>query len=138
MKEYKGLLHGHFETGTEGIMPAIQEYEHISEDGSSWSYAGLQVIDPGDHLIIIRDGVELFKGKLKCVMWGIDGIEGCVLIDEPDIKASWERYPFYPENGQLQINGCWVHYLPKNVDLRLWWDVFFKNDGKYDGVLKKK
>lgn len=138
MKEIKGILHGHCETGTEGTMPAIQMYEHISEDGKSWSYAGLEIIEPGDHLIAIKDGEIVLDIILNdCVTsWGANSTT--VLIDEPDIVAKWKSYPLNPMYGQLHINGFWVHWLPKNVDLRLWWDIFFEYPHKYDGILKKK
>ena len=138
IKEIKGLLHGYFETGTEGTMPAIQEFEHISEDGKSWSYDGLHVIDPEDHLTIIGlDGEILFNDIVKGYLWK-DNDDGKVFIDEPGFSAGWMSYPLNPNHGQLQINGYWVHYIPTNIDIKLWWDVFFKNDGKYSGILRKR
>lgn len=137
MKEYKGILHGHCETGTEGTMPAIQEFQHISEDGKSWSYEGLQIIEAGDHLTIIKDDKEIFNGIIEAY-FAKENDDGKIFIDEPGFVVKWQRYPLNPKYGQLHINGWWVHYVPTNIDLKLWWDVFFKNDGTYIGILRKK
>jgi len=136
MKEIKGLLYGHFETGCEGTMPAIQMYEHISEDGKSWSYEGLEIVDPEDHLIVMQNGEVILDVILNDYVTSCDSNDDTVLIDEPGFVARWERYPLNPIYGQLHINGYWVHWLPKNVDLKLWWDIFFQNRN-YDGILIK-
>jgi hypothetical protein len=138
MKDIKGLLHGHFETGTEGTIPAIMMYEHISEDGSSWSYEGLHIVEPGDHLIVLKNGEEILDVVLDDYITSWDADDSTILADEPDLVAKWKRDPLNPIYGQLHINGFWVHWLPKNVDLRLWWDIFFEYPHKYDGILIKK
>jgi hypothetical protein len=131
MKEYKGILFGWFETGCEGTRPAIQE--HIGKDGM-WSYTGLHEIDPGDHLTILKDDKEIFSGVIESI--NSCDAEGVTLVDEVDFVAKWERYPQNPKLGQLHINNYWVHYLPTNVDLQLWWDVFFASSGEYHGILR--
>jgi len=135
MKTYEGILHGFFETGCEGVMPALQEFKHTGEDGKCWSYDGLQFIDPSDHLIIYKDGKEMFNGIIKAITSEGDNL---TLINESGISAGWLKLPQDSEYKQPHINACWVHYLPTNIDLKLWWDVFFLNDGKYTGVLKKE
>lgn len=137
MKKVEGMLHGYFETGTEGILPAIQNYEYISEDGKRWYYEGLEIVDPNDHLIVIKDGETVLDIVLDDYITSYEADDNTVLIDEPNFVAKWEKYPMNPANGQLHLNGCWVHWLPKNVDLKLWWDIFFANSGKYNGILRK-
>lgn len=111
MKEIKGLLHGHCETGTEGTIPAIQEYEYISEDGKSWSYYGLQYIEPGDHLIVMKSGEVILDVVLDDYIISWDADDDTVLIDEPDFIAKWERYPMNPIHGQLHTNGWFIGFL---------------------------
>lgn len=103
MKDIKGLLRGYFETGTEGTLPAIQMYEHISEDGKSWSYEGLHIVEPGDHLIVLKDGEEILDVVLDDYITSWDADDDTVLADEPDLVAKWERYPLNPIHGQLHI-----------------------------------
>jgi len=142
--EYEGIFFGWAETGTEGTEYCLQEYKHIiAED--NWSYAGLQLINPGDYLAI-RDehGKKMFEGLVEGT-WEVD--EDKPLLYEPGgFFAGWLRRvnadPSYgilnPDFGQLCINGMWVHWLPTNIDLRLWWDIFFENSGKYVGKLIRK
>lgn len=136
MNEIKGLLHGFCETGTEGTLPAIQEYEYI-KDGC-WASEGLYFVDPGDHLTIIspENNETLFSDVIEGYINKIND-DGKVFVDEPGFVVKWDRFFFNPKYGQLNINGNDVHYIPTNVDLRLWWDVFFENSGKYNGVLRK-
>ena len=64
------------------------EYEHISEDGKSWSCHGLHYVSPGDHLTILKDGEEIFSGVIKAY-WSKDPDDGKVFIDEPDLVVGW-------------------------------------------------
>ena len=135
MKEHEGILFGFFETGCEGTIPALQEDGFA--DGDEWSYEGLRYIDPGDYLTIYKDDKEVFSGKLKCVL-SHEMEDKDPIIDEKDFFAGWMRYPGNPELGQLCINTRWVHWLPTNVDLKLWFDVFFNYPYKYRGKVRKK
>jgi hypothetical protein len=129
MKEHEGTLFGFFETGCEGTIPALQE------DGLE-GYDGLRYIEPDDHLTIYKDGEEIFSGIIKAmVSWEMKDTKP--IIDEKDFFVGWVRYPGNPEHGQLCINSFWVHWLPTNVGLRLWYDVFFYNPDKYRGKLRK-
>ena len=133
MKEIVGKLHGYFETGLEGTCPAIMEQGHITLN--NYSLAGLYLIEPGDHLTIIKNDKEVFNGIIEAVV-ATGSHDGLSFINEPDLSAGWMRYPLNKEAGQLYINTYWVHYIPTNIDLRLWWDVFFNNPYQYNGILK--
>ena len=125
MNKIKGTLLGYSATGTEGMLPII-----VSE-------SAMNCIDPGDHLTIIKDGEELFSGVVKGYVWK-DKDYKKVFIDEPGFVARWDRYSPNSKNGQLHINGCWVHYIPTNIDIKLWWDIFFQSSGTYQGILISK
>lgn len=131
MKEYRGKLFGFFETGCEGTIPALQE------DGFG-GYDGLKYIEPGDHLTIYKNGKEIFSGIIKAITSWERTDDEEPIINEKDFFVGWVKYPGNPEHGQLCINNFWVHWLPTNVDLRLWYDVFFHNSSKYKGKLRKK
>ena len=142
--EYKGILFGWFETGNEGTSFALQEFEHISEDGKSWSYDGLQVMYPGDHLVIKCEGKEIFSGVLE----GVTCEDVCYddkvadtyhekYVTESGLVAGFANYPMNPQHGQLHIGNYWVHWIPTNVDLDMWYDIFFTDPEKYTGILTK-
>jgi hypothetical protein len=131
---HNGILLGFFETGCEGTFFALQEFDHMK--GESWSYEGLKFIDPGDHLIISKDEEQILDIKLDGIA-SSDAKELPPIIDESDFFAGYKQYSGNPQHGQLCINNCWVHWLPTNVDLRLWYDVFFKNSEEYTGKLEK-
>lgn len=140
MGEHKGILFGWAETGTEGLIPALQEFEHISEDGQSWSYAGLVTVEPGDKLTIYKDDEEVLTVKLRAIYsYDLSGEEKNLYEGKREnYFAKWLPYPDDTENGQLCFNGWWTHWLPKNVDLGLWWDVFYDYPHRYTGKLNKK
>ena len=131
MEEHKGTLFGYFETGCEGTMPALQE------DGFT-GYDGLRIIEPNDHLTIYEGDKEVFSGVIKAVTsWDRTDNEEPI-VSEEDFFAGWIRYPGNPEHGQLCLNNFWVHWLPTNVNLKLWYDVFFHSADKYRGKLRKE
>jgi hypothetical protein len=132
MTEHKGILFGFFETGCEGTMPALQE------DGFT-GYDGLRVIEPNDHLTIYsKDEDEIFSGVVKVVTSYEMTDNEEPIVSEKDFFAGWMRYPGNPKHGQLCLNSFWVHWLPTNVNLKLWYDVFFFNSSQYKGKLKKR
>lgn len=128
----KGELFGWFETGSEGTSPALQK------DGTS-SWDGFNLIDIGDYLIIKKNEKILFEGVIEGIR-SEERAENTEIIfqdKEKNICANWARYPLNPKYGQLQLGGYWVHWLPTNIDLSLWYDILF-TDETYIGVLKKK
>lgn len=132
--EYNGVFFGWAETGTEGTYYALQEYKHIISP-TEWSYEGLKVIEPGDYIVINNEeGKEVFKGFMEAIF---EVPEDRPLMDDSDFFAGYMKYPKNPRLGQLIINNFWVHWLPKGVDLRLWYDIFFKNSDTYTGKIIK-
>jgi len=134
----EGVLHGFFETGTEGTLYAIQDHKHIDDKGF-YSYDGLHIIKPGDHLTIYHritgDPKEiLFNEKIKAT-YKCDPDKP--LFDKLGIVAGYKSYPANPSSGQLHIGNYWVHWLPTNVDMLLWYKVFFSQDSEYTGVLER-
>jgi 8-oxo-dGTP pyrophosphatase MutT (NUDIX family) len=90
--EYKGVIHGWFETGLEGVVWAFQDESGILPDGR-WSYDGLIPLERGDRLTILDDeGKVLWEGKVKPskgtvagpyrTHWVQDGVD-------PKVWASW-------------------------------------------------
>lgn len=133
---FEGILFGWFETGCEGTLFALQEQKHITDDGKSWSYDGLHVIDPGDHLAVYKDDKEILDITLEGIT-SFEAKDKDPLIDEDDFFAGYKKYPLNPQYGQLLFVNNWVHWLPTNVDLRLWYSIFFSDTEKYTGRLKK-
>jgi hypothetical protein len=126
-----GVLHGWFETGSEGTSWAIQDEKFIDDKGM-YSYDGLHIIEDGDHLEILSPDkkVSIWEGKVSLLgQWHAEA--------HPYLKQYIKAAPYNPEYKQLSLAGRWIHRIPANVDLGLWSYVFlFKED--FRGVLTKK
>lgn len=123
-----GELFGWFETGTEGILPAIQDADFISED-KFYDYKGLHVIKPFDHLTIYSHKTSRH-----------------VLFSDIVLFTSGEEYngrrggievKTHKEFGCYSLDGFYTPYLPLNVDIKLWFKVFFQDKNTHVGLLKK-
>jgi len=129
MKEHKGILFNFFETGMEAVQPSIQEFKWMDEKTGMWNMKGLQYVEPGDHLTIIKDGEEIISGPIFDILpWEDDSP---LLINREGVRLE-VKY------NQFCLNDMFLHWLPGNIDLALWWDVFFEHSGTYEGILKKK
>jgi hypothetical protein len=117
------------------MIPALQEFEHI-KDGS-WSYDGLRVIEPKDKLIVYLDDKEILSVVLDNVLHTYDAKDYGFLIKESDFFAGWVRYPLNSKYGKLCLNGVYIDWLPLNVDLKLWFDIFI-SESKYTGKIIRK
>jgi len=116
MKQIKGVLHAFWETGTEGVYWALQDFEYMIEPSEwqkshgvdkAWDYGGLNILETGDWLTIIDpDGNTV---------WG-----GLVSIDHT--VRSYGRY--------------WVHGMPDNFDKDTWYNIFVVE--KHTGILIKQ
>ncbi len=122
-----GTLEFHSETGTEGGYWAFQEnkFKHGPVKKCPWdpeecpviqgfseehySYEGLHLLKDGDMLIV-------YEKDRTSILWS-----GEVALDEKPVFT-------------VDVDGVWVHSLPKNVDSQKWAQWFFKN---YPADLKK-
>lgn len=132
-KEVKGIFDGWFETGTEGTYWSLQDENYIDENGM-YSYDGLKLIKNGDHLTIFWPKSEnvAWEGEVKLLRkFHIDNAGEYKKYFGHYIKAAPSGYK------QLSLCGRWVHSIPMNVDLGLWYEVFLAERHKFHGILKK-
>lgn len=123
MKEIKGILFPHFETGTEGVYWALQDFNFMSEPSEwqkahgvtkAWDYAGLVILESGDKLTVFDD-------ENKTIVW-----QGVVELQH-DSKI-------YKTKG--------YHQVPVNVDLKTWEEIFWDGDklkqNRYSALLVRQ
>lgn len=127
-----GLTHFHAETGTEGGYWAVQDARAMGEreDGSpKWSYAGLHLLETGDHLTIYapesmsespppdpeEDAVPAREGVRR---WRPDLVWKPRVLWEGEIKLI--GYPLFTEDAF----GLWIHADQVGVP-REEWAAFF-------------
>jgi len=132
-KNITGILFDYFETGSEGTIWAIQDEKHIDAKGM-YSHEGTHYLKTGDYLSIYYpsdawtpDPSRLcWEGKLALVTLYSTKLE----------QVGLAHYVKKHETGleQLCLGGHWVHSLPANFDLALWYRIFCLNE-KWVGVL---
>jgi hypothetical protein len=105
-----GTLDAFFETGTEGVIWAVN---NNNEDG----WAALNILEDGDYLFV-EDG---YGG----IEW-----EGVVDLDYDIRKAARQSGAM-----QQEVCGYWVHGLQRGVNPETWGAWFFDNR---PAVLRKK
>lgn len=117
-KVHHGVLHGFWETGTEGVQWTLY-------DEAKQGYEGLYCLEAGDHLTVYDHD--------NSVVW-----EGII---NPEYKTGWQRYPRNPKHGQQCALGMWVHWNQrgfKNIDK--WAEMFFagnlKKNNRFKGPLR--
>lgn len=112
----EGELDDFFETGSEGLVWAIEDEVHLDRDA-------LHFIEEGDHLTICdQSGRVLWSG-----------------IVDPDRETGFRRYPMNPDYGQPQALGYWIHWTQRGFEPDQWARFFVR--GKADrlrGVLVRK
>lgn len=115
-KIYEGELFDWFETGLEGAVWALHA------DGME-GYAGLQVIEAGDHLTILD--------QKKRVLW-----KGVIVCDR---KTGRIARPFNPDFKQPQALGYWIHWTQKGFEPDNWAGFFIRPEkDRLRGILKKR
>ena len=108
----KGTLTEHFETGTEGLMWALQE-------DNNEGYPGLFIIEDGDELTIYSETNEiLFKGVIT-----------------PDYDAGKSKRP-NTSVEQPRALGYWIHWTQKGFTPDTWAAFFVET--KNAAVLARK
>ena len=113
-----GTLCVHFETGSEGSSWMVLEDHKTGWDGAHY-------IRNGDNLKveITSDGISVVLLDKKLEM----------LNTASALKHSYlKQYVKAHETGlkQLSFAGMWMHYLPVNVDLGLWYRIFYELNDK--------
>ena len=115
-KRIEGELEDYFETGTEGVLWALQDDDNLG-------YAGLHLLAEGDHLEITDQlGHKLWSGVIRC-----------------DRQAGRRAHPLNPKFNQPSALGCWVHWTQQGFKPDDWAGYFIRPG--YDrlrGVLIKK
>ena len=112
---FEGLLIDYFETGTEGLVWAI-------EDDQSFEPDALHIIEEGDRLTV-RDqlGKRLWTGVVRC-----------------DRKAGWRPHPANPAYGQPSALGYWIHWTQQGFEPDAWARFFVRPPyDRFRGVLVK-
>ena len=104
-RTYEGLLEPFSETGSEGVMWSLQE--------PGKGYDGLHTLQDGDLLTVFNDTAK------KDILW-----QGEVKLE---FKRNWRSFenPKYPEIGQQEIGGWWVHGFQEGLDPEKWAQMFF-------------
>lgn len=119
IEKYTGILLSYFETGFEAMCPSIL-----------LCTGGIYPIDPHDHLTIFDSN---YKKLFDDIIEVVDSKD--FFFQTSDLKAGWRQFDGNPY-GQFYINDYWVDFLPSNIELKLWWDVFF-SENCYEGRLIK-
>ena len=138
-KIIKGSLDSYFETGTEGV------YWSLQEDGKT-GYDGLVLLRPDLHIenmkIYYTKAIKWVKDKPvpdktpKLVWEGkLDLITSFKAPSHPYFSQYIKQYP--SGNGQqLSFGGMWVHHLPTNIDLGIWYKIFLNNNRDFIASLE--
>lgn len=109
----KGIPIGHWETGTEGILWAVQANWEVKR----WSYDDLHVLKNDDHLIITAaDGTEVFHGV--------------IYLDE----QACMHHLTTPQGTPYSVQGIQnmiVHGVQRGIDPDVWFGWFMAEKGTY-------
>lgn len=101
---YFGKLYLFFETGTEGIIWALNK----KSSDENTSYEDIVYLRDGDLLEVYDDNANLFwRGHIDL-----------------EYQTNWYQYPFNPSSGQQAVNGMWVNGLQRDVDPEFWMLMF--------------
>lgn len=116
LRRFEGELIDFFETGTEGVIWALEDERHNG-------YEALQTICEGDHLTILDwVGEIVWRGFIRC-----------------DKKIGFRPYPMNPECGQQCALGHWVHWIQRGFKPDAWARFFIRPDyDRFRGILVRK
>jgi len=134
MKQY-GYLYNYTNTISNY---ALQTYDSIS--GYGCSIKGLFFIEEGDHLIVIKDACKVIDTEIK-IAFDMDGDKNEIIYHRNYLLVYKDWYNCYGTlegKNILFLNDKPVVYVPQNIDLKLWYDIFFTDSEKCTGILTKK
>ena len=96
-----GLLEGFWETGTEGVLWALEEEPFKG-------YEGLHILENGDELTVFNaDGSVLWKGVIDL-----------------EYETGYRNFPLNPQYGQQAALGYWVHGCQRGFAIDDWAYMF--------------
>jgi hypothetical protein len=96
-----GLLEGFWETGTEGVLWALEEEPFKG-------YDGLHILENGDELTVFNaDGSVLWKGVIDL-----------------EYESGYMNFPLNPQYGQQAALGYWVHGCQRGFAIDDWAYMF--------------
>ena len=100
----KGKLEPYWETGTEGVLWALEDDRgHIRE--------ALHILKNGDYLKVFNDDNQVY--------W-----EGTIQLE---YERNYQSYPMNPQYGQQALLGYWIHGLQYNLEPEFWGKMFFNH-----------
>lgn len=102
MNKFEGKLEPFWETGTEGVLWAL-------EDNVNKGYDSLHILKNGDQLTVWDDdGFALWHGVIDL-----------------EYETRKRPFPMNPQYSQQEIFGHWIHGLQRDADPETWAKMFF-------------
>ena len=114
----EGTLCPFFETGTEGIVWAVETKGKVKD-----YYENLHFLDTGDYLTVFSLGCLQIEWSGE-IIW--------------NWKIRFKKYPMNPELGQQCILNHWVHGIPKGLNPEIWGSWFGLDGSKPRKAILKK
>lgn len=125
MPVVKGQFSPYFETGFEGTYWTLYDEKYLDPKAKYRNHDGINHIKNGNHLSIFYHDYLVWEGYVKY----IDTLNA---KKDTYFKTYVKKQYAY---DQLCFAGIWVHYLPTNIDLGLWHEIFFSEKHGYSGIL---
>jgi hypothetical protein len=125
MPTIKGQLMPFFETGSEGTYFTLYDEKFDDPKAEYRSYEGVKFLKNKDFLGIYVGDYKVWEGNI-------------LFINALEAKKHkyFKMYVKKHSYEQLCFAGLWVHYLPTNIDLGLWHDIFFYSENpRYTGII---
>lgn len=132
----KGKLNTYFETGTEGSYWAIYDESKKNKDGFL-PHSAMKILKNGDFLKIYVPGTDqiYWEGKIELL-----DIVSHIMMRNDKFKKHMSNYVQQHEDGSEQfcLAGRWVHAMPINIDLAVWYKIMISEEDWYGEVKKVK
>jgi hypothetical protein len=125
MTQVKGYLHPNFENGMMSVAWAIQDEAYVTKvDGEEvWHHSGHRKLLDNDRLVVRLETLSLGISE-KVLDTKLDLVSSMAALKDAYL---WQYVKQNPA-GEMQLNfaNFWVHSLPRNVDLGLWYRLFIQ------------